>query len=703
VAGRDPRRLPAAAAAAYTLLAVAVLAALVALSLAPDERQRVGDALGAQLPLLLVGGGLALAGLAGLVGRLVGRHAAAVRRLTAETRLLLEANPDHVPGHDGPPEVAALAEAVGQLAERRLAAEREVAEQVAAARAGLEQERNQLATLMAELAVAVVVCNAEGRILLYNAAARSLLDDDAAVGIGRTVFGLVDRELVDHALARLSAGAAGSHTATAVHRGRALEVQVAAVRDGAGEVAGFVLLLDELTDRLAAARRRADSVRSLTETARARLGNVRAAIEAVLGFPDMSAEERERFLRIVEEESRLLGDEVDRWTAGADELAGSEWPLAEIAAGDLLVLLSDAVRSAGVDVDVVPPPTPLWLRVESHAVSRSLTHLAAKLAGLSRECTMSVERAGAHAQLELAWTGEPVTPAALDAWVDEPLAGSAAASVREVVARHGGELWAGSAGGVPHLRLLLPLAAEPGAPAPSAETHRPAMPVGSRPEFYDFDLFARSEVGPDARDQPLATLACTVFDTETTGLDPARGDEIVALGAVRVVNGRLLRSECFGRLVDPRRDVPATSTAVHGLTRSMLEGQPGLEEVLPEFARYAADTVLVGHNVGFDLQFLRLREDRTGVAFRQPALDTLLLDAVVHADHDDHSLEAIAGRLGVPVTGRHSALGDALVTGEVYLRLLPLLAARGIRTLGDALAASQATLHARLDRRMYGG
>jgi DNA polymerase-3 subunit epsilon len=134
----------------------------------------------------------------------------------------------------------------------------------------------------------------------------------------------------------------------------------------------------------------------------------------------------------------------------------------------------------------------------------------------------------------------------------------------------------------------------------------------------------------------------------------------------------------------------------------MLAGQPGLEEVLPEFARYAEGTVLVGHNVGFDLQFLRLREERTGVAFRGPALDTLLLDAVVHPDHDDHSLEAIAGRLGVPVTGRHSALGDALVTGEVLLRLLPLLEARGVRTLGEALTASQATLHARLDRRMYG-
>ena len=89
------------------------------------------------------------------------------------------------------------------------------------------------------------------------------------------------------------------------------------------------------------------------------------------------------------------------------------------------------------------------------------------------------------------------------------------------------------------------------------------------------------------------------------------------------------------------------------------------------------------------------------MVFHQPVLDTLLLDAVVHADHEEHSLEAIAGRLGVPVTGRHSALGDALVTGEVFLLLLPLLAGRGVHTLGEALAASGSTLHARLDRTMY--
>jgi DNA polymerase-3 subunit epsilon len=84
------------------------------------------------------------------------------------------------------------------------------------------------------------------------------------------------------------------------------------------------------------------------------------------------------------------------------------------------------------------------------------------------------------------------------------------------------------------------------------------------------------------------------------------------------------------------------------------------------------------------------------VQFASPVLDTLLLSAVVHPDAQSHSLEAIAARLGLNAVGRHTALGDALLTAEIFLHLLPLLATQGITTLPDALAASRATYFARI-------
>lgn len=196
--------------------------------------------------------------------------------------------------------------------------------------------------------------------------------------------------------------------------------------------------------------------------------------------------------------------------------------------------------------------------------------------------------------------------------------------------------------------------------------------------------------------QLLCQLAYTVFDTETTGPGPSAGDEIIAIGAAHIANGQLLRNEVFDQLVDPRRPIEPTSIRIHGITPQMLEGRPTIDRVLPAFAKFCEGTVLVAHNAAFDMRFLELKELATGVRFTQPVLDTLLLSEVLHSHLGEHGFEAIAKRLGVDIVGRHSALGDAIATGEVFLKMVPLLAERGIRTLGEARKASQKTFHAKL-------
>ena len=683
----------------YVVLVLVVVAVVVWAALPSARRSELAGLVAPSAPVALLVLAVALGGLGALLVRLVGGWPAAARRMTGDVRVVLGANPAHRVSGDGPAELVALAGAVDELAARRLEAERAAEREAAAARAQVEQERNRLAALMADLTVAVLVCSRGGRVLLYNAAARDLLGEDPALGLGRSVFGLVDRDLITHALDRLDDGSAEAHVSALLRDGRLLRVRVTPV-PGEPEIAGFVLVLEDTT-HLEARRRRDATLRALTEGTRSSAASLRAAVEAVRDYPDMAADERGQFLAIAAEEAQRLGGQVDAWAAHAASL-GSDWLLADLSAADLVAVLRREVeRAAGVCLVPGAAAAGLWLRVDSHALARALAHLVGRLGAACgvAEVAAGVVEVGAHGRLELSWRGAVPDAQQLKRWLDEPLAGGVGGTAGEVVERHDAQLWIGSDGEQGgHLRLLLPAT-----PAPAERPVRARAALASRPEFYDFDLFDLGEESAGWQDRRLAELAYTVLDTETTGFSPAAGDEIVALGAVRVVGGRVRAHETFDRLVDPGRPVPAAATAVHGITDETLRGQPPVEQVLPVFARFAEGTVLVGHNVGFDLSFLRAGEARTGVRLTQPVLDTLLLDAAVHPDHDAHSLEAIAARLGIDVIGRHTALGDALLTAEVFVRLLALLDARGITTLGEALAAAQATYAARLDAKLYGG
>ncbi len=191
---------------------------------------------------------------------------------------------------------------------------------------------------------------------------------------------------------------------------------------------------------------------------------------------------------------------------------------------------------------------------------------------------------------------------------------------------------------------------------------------------------------PPRPDTPLERLSCLVLDTETTGLDVTI-DTMCAVGAVRVHGARIYPGASLDRLVHPGRSIPPRSTAVHGITNAMVAGVAGPEGVMPELLAMMRDTVLVGHNIGFDIAMLRKGAAAAGIAWQDPPwLDTLLLAAALEPSETDLNLESIALRLGVDVSGRHTALGDSLVTAEVYVRMLPLLAERGVTTFGEALA-----------------
>jgi DNA polymerase-3 subunit epsilon/CBS domain-containing protein len=199
---------------------------------------------------------------------------------------------------------------------------------------------------------------------------------------------------------------------------------------------------------------------------------------------------------------------------------------------------------------------------------------------------------------------------------------------------------------------------------------------------------------------PLAALHAVAIDTETTGLD-ARNDRVVQIGLVAIERGRLAPETVWERLVDPQIAIPSKSTAIHHITNAMVRQAPAFREAWREAETHIRRRILIGYSIGFDLAVLAHEAERAGMDWSKPrSLCVRLLATTVNPNLPDYSLEALASWLGVAVTSRHQALGDARAAADIFVAMVPHLAERGIRTLAEAERAclqltAQLETHAR--------
>ena len=211
----------------------------------------------------------------------------------------------------------------------------------------------------------------------------------------------------------------------------------------------------------------------------------------------------------------------------------------------------------------------------------------------------------------------------------------------------------------------------------------PLDPDAERPLVYDFDLLEKHP-SSELDETAIRDLTFVVFDSETTGLD-AEKDEVVQLGAVRIVNGKLVPGEVFDTLINPGKPIPASSTKVHRVTDEMVANAPVFSEGCRAFHAFANEAVIVAHNAPFDMAFMHRQAEEVGIQFDHPVLDTVHLSAVVFGGSSEHTLDALCSRLGVdiPPDMRHTAIGDAIATAQVLIAMLPILEARGLRSFGQ--------------------
>lgn len=686
-----------------------------------ENRQRLSAILSSRMELLLELGVLRMAILGAAFVTVYLIYVKGSLKIAEGIRIILNANRSHRIEIAGPSEIRSLAQATNALAEYSETLVRDLEAKIVQAKSSVEAEKNRLAALMSELSQGVLVCNIDGRILLYNERARQVFGSPAngrsagsvvLIGLGRSIFTLIDRSLLAHELeniqVRLDKNDAelNAQFVITTQSGQLLRVRMAPVLATAPPLAnpsmtvsGFVMTLENITYTFDLDTTRDMLLQSFTEGSRAALANIRAAVETLMSYPD--CEQRDQFIQVISEEVRVLSGKLDQTTTDYADSLKTRWPLEEMLGADIIAAARRRIESRLGLIALPETKTlddTLWIKADSYTLVQALTYLAGRLKQEHevREIRFHLARHGRIVELDLSWSGAVLSQQILYDWEmdsmrvggeDSPL------TLRDVTERHAAEIVfiAEKEPQRSFFRFLLPLA-KPARPSFDA----PMRYGESRPAFYDFDLFQQTADATEFDPVALTDLTYTVMDTETTGLDPLAGDEIISIGAARIVNGRLLRYETYEQLVDPKRPIAVASEAIHGISNEMLRGQPTIDEVLPQFHEYCADAVLVGHNVAFDLRFLQLKEARTGIRFTQPVLDTLLLSEVLHPHQESHALETIAERLGITIVARHTALGDALVTGEIFLRMIPLLAAHGIRTLRDARQAAE-KIYARVE------
>lgn len=678
--------------------------------------ERLGD--GSVPALVLFGGGAGFA-LLFLVAwswqNFDTRFVAPLRTLRRDLETIIHANPDHELSEHAGGYVPELVDAARETTHALRSARGEVTSAIDSATRMADEQKGRLATILRDLHEGVIVCNLDHQILLYNKRALEILHVSGELGLGRSLLKFLNRDPILHALERLTArmaaqpGEAGPEDpeegwstllVCSTSDGRyTVAGRLSLLTDAGEETAnGYVVTIDDVTQELAVLGRRDRLLRESVDGIRDPLASIRAAIETLSDNPELEGETRAALEGVVRNGCETLSHHLDRMSGEYREIITGHWPMSDVFSDNLLdCVVRRMTEEHGIEC--VLEGGPAWLHCDSFSVVELLDHLIRRVhehGGAERfELEAQVWDRGIY--IDVSWQGAPVPVSLLDTWLGEQLRESLGGLTgRDILEHHKAEAWCDAARpGVARLRLPLPPPVEDHWFDPGASS---ALP--SRPEFYDFDLLKRMTSGTlEAR--PLRELMYVVFDTETTGLEPSKGDEMISIAGVRIVNGRVLSGETFDELIHPGREIPPDSIRFHGITDDMVRGKPPAADVLARFHAFVGDAVLVAHNAAFDMKFLELKESETGLRFENAVLDTVLLSAFVHDHSGEHTLDSVAERFGIEIQGRHTALGDSMVTAHVFVRMLDLLQARQIETLGEALEVSRQIVEIRRRQAKY--
>lgn len=186
-----------------------------------------------------------------------------------------------------------------------------------------------------------------------------------------------------------------------------------------------------------------------------------------------------------------------------------------------------------------------------------------------------------------------------------------------------------------------------------------------------------TDIAVNAKEQTLDD-EYVVFDIETTGFSSA-SDRIIEIGAVKVQGGKIV--DRYSTFVNPEVPIPFEITKLTSISDDMVVESPTIDVILPEFLEFVGDAVLVAHNAGFDVGFIKENAKRLGLKSKYTYLDTVALARVLLPTLAKYKLNVVAKALNISLENHHRAVDDAAATAEIFVKFIEMLKERDITTL----------------------
>ena len=182
----------------------------------------------------------------------------------------------------------------------------------------------------------------------------------------------------------------------------------------------------------------------------------------------------------------------------------------------------------------------------------------------------------------------------------------------------------------------------------------------------------------------------SILDTETTGLHVEKGDQIISIASLKVSELKIDEQNYLDELVNPNMKIPESSTKIHNITDEQVKSKPSLLEISEKILKFLKKSVLVGHNIKFDINFLKENSKGSQLADRMKvikSIDTIYLTASLFPDLKNYELSNLCEYFNIKTDDqiRHSALGDCIITARLFLYLISIAQTKGVKNIANLM------------------